>query len=90
MALIRDILKSGYDKKILSSLIHCFRELTLTALVLQHVYPEKYCMCSHHIASLLYITGHQEAGTVPEYFVGQARIGWACRQASAECRPRDN
>lgn len=34
-------------------------------------------MCSHHIASLLYITGHQEAGTVPEYYLQYCReIEW--------------
>ena len=49
---------------VLGKTIYCFRELTLTALVLQHVYPERFAMCSHHLASQLYIT----APTVPEFY----------------------
>jgi hypothetical protein len=41
--------------------------------VLHHVYPEKYSMCSHHIASLLYITGRDKAGTVPGYYLEYCR-----------------
>jgi hypothetical protein len=65
--LIRD-LNGTYDLNSIKAIVHCFRELSLTALVLHHVYPERYSMCSHHIASLLYITGRQKAGTVPEYY----------------------
>ena len=66
--LIHD-LNARYDHNLIRQIVHCFRELSLTALVLHHVYPEKYSMCSHHIASLLYITGHHKAGTVPEYYL---------------------
>ena len=69
---IRD-LNGRYDLNLIKPIIHCFRELSLAALVLHHVYPEKYSMCSHHIASLLYITGRQKAGTVPEYYLEYCR-----------------
>lgn len=49
---------------LLRKIIYCFRELTPTALVLQHVYPERFAMCSHHLASQLYIA----APTVPEFY----------------------
>lgn len=78
--LIRD-LNGRYDLNLIKPVIHCFRELTLTALVLHHVYPEKYSMCSHHIASLLYITGRHKASTVPEYYLEYCREleAWGAR-----------
>jgi hypothetical protein len=42
-----------------------FRELSLTALVLQHVYPTHFAMCSHFLASQLCITG---AENLPEFY----------------------
>jgi hypothetical protein len=65
--LIRD-LQGRHDLDLIRRILECFGELSLTSLVLQHVYPENFCMCSHHIASLLYIVGHRLAGTVPEYY----------------------
>jgi hypothetical protein len=58
----------GYDLKLLkqvSKLIHCFRELSITALVLQHVYPERFAMCNYNLASLLYVS----APTVPKFYI---------------------
>jgi hypothetical protein len=43
----------------------CFRELGLTALVLHHIDPARFAMCSHHLASLLFVSGR----TVPEFYV---------------------
>lgn len=76
---IRD-LKGRYDLELIRRILYCFKELSLTSLVLQHVYPEKYSMCSHHIASLLYIVGHRKAGTVPEYYLEYCREldKWGC------------
>ena len=54
-----------YDLNLLSKLIDCFRELSLTALVLQHVYPERFAMCNYNLASLLYIS----APTVPKFYI---------------------
>jgi len=62
-------LNGRHDLDLITRILRCFRELSLTSLVLQHVYPEKFSMCSHHIASLLYIVGHRSAGTVPEYYL---------------------
>lgn len=62
-------LDARYDLSLLGKIVDCFRELSLTALVLHHVYPEKYSICSHHIGSLLYITGHHKGGTVPGYYL---------------------
>lgn len=53
------------DLDLIRQILYCFRELSLTALILHHVYPTHFAMCSHHLASLLYITGP----TVPEYYV---------------------
>jgi hypothetical protein len=78
--LIRD-LNARHDLALIKPIIYCFRELSLTALVLHHVYPEKYSMCSHHIASLLYITGRHKAGSVPEYYLEYCREleAWGAR-----------
>jgi hypothetical protein len=62
--LIADLRNRDYDLDLLGKIIYCFRELTLTALVLQHVYPARFAMCSHHLASQLYIT----APTVPKFY----------------------
>jgi hypothetical protein len=53
-------------EELIEKIRYGFRELSLTALVLQHVYPDRYAMCSHHLASLLYITN---AGTVPKFYI---------------------
>ncbi len=66
--LLRD-LNGGYDRGLLGQIINGFRELSLTALVLHHVYPKTYSMCSHHIAASLCITGPKRAGTVAEFYL---------------------
>jgi hypothetical protein len=63
--LIADLRDRNYDSALLSEIIYCFREISLTALVLQHVYPKRFAMCSHHLASQLCIT----ASTVPEFYL---------------------
>jgi hypothetical protein len=67
-SLIRD-LGGRYDPKLIEQILDCFLELSLASLVLHQVYPEKFSMCSHHIASLLYITGRLKAGTRAEYYL---------------------
>ena len=54
-----------YNLALLGEIVYCFRELSLTALVLQHVYPTHFAMCSHFLASQLYITG---AENLPEFY----------------------
>lgn len=54
-----------YNLESITKIWRCFRELSLTSLVLHHVYPTHFAMCSHHLASLLYIT----APTVPRYYI---------------------
>jgi hypothetical protein len=63
--LIADLRDRNYDLPLLSEIIYCFRGISLTALVLQHVYPKRFAMCSHHLASQLCIT----APTVPEFYL---------------------
>jgi len=63
--LIRRLTSDSYSKRLLSQIRYCFRDLGLTALVLHHIYPERYAMCSHHLASLLFVSGR----TVPEFYV---------------------
>lgn len=63
--LIRDLRSVEYKREIVVGLINAFRELSLTALVLHHVYPDRFAMCSHHLASQLYVTGP----TVPAFYV---------------------
>ena len=61
--LLRD---RDYDSDLVGRIRYGFRELSLTALVLHHVYPKRFAMCSHHLASLLYITN---APTVPKFYL---------------------
>ncbi len=63
--LIRRLTPDSYSEQLISKIRYCFRDLGLTALVLQHVYPERYAMCSHHLASSLFVSGH----TVPKFYV---------------------
>jgi hypothetical protein len=63
--LIADLRHRNYDLDLLQQIIYCFRELSLTALVLQHVYPERFALCSHHLASQLYVA----APSVPKFYV---------------------
>jgi hypothetical protein len=63
--LIADLRHHDYDLNLLQKIIYCFRELSLTALVLHHVYPERFAICSHHLASQLYVT----APTVPKFYI---------------------
>ncbi|GLC27767.1 hypothetical protein [Roseisolibacter agri] len=64
-ALIRDLRSVEYRREIIVALVNAFRELSLTALVLHHVYPDRFAMCSHHLASQLYVTGP----TVPTFYI---------------------
>ena len=66
-------LKSTGEKQeveLITQIRHGFRELSLMALVLHHVFPRRYAMCSHHLASLLYIAN---AETVPKFYVEYCR-----------------
>jgi hypothetical protein len=63
--LIRDLGVSGYDLELITEIRNCFRELSLVALVLHHVYPDRFAIVSHHLASLLHITGP----TVPAFYI---------------------
>lgn len=62
---ILDLRDDFYSRDLITNIWHCFRELSLTSLVLHHVYPAYFAVCSHHLASLLYIT----APTVPQYYI---------------------
>jgi hypothetical protein len=66
-------LKSAPEKheiELITQIRHGFRELSLMALVLHHVFPRRYAMCSHHLASLLYIAN---AETIPKFYVEYCR-----------------
>lgn len=52
--------------ELISQIRYGFGDLSLTALVLHHVYPGRFAMCSHHLASLLYIVN---ASTVPKFYL---------------------
>lgn len=62
---IRDLRDRNYDAELIREIWVCFRELSLTALVLQHIFPKRFAMCSHHLASLLHIA----APTIPEFYL---------------------
>ena len=62
---IKSLGGGGYPPKLITEIWRCFRELSLTALVLHHVYPDRFAICSHHLASLLYIS----APTVLEFYI---------------------
>jgi hypothetical protein len=51
--------------ELIGQIRYCLGDLSLTALVLHHVYPARFAMCSHHLASLLYIVN---APTVPRFY----------------------
>ena len=70
--LIKRLPAAGQDLQWLTEIWCCFRELSLTALVLHHVYPKRFAMCSHHLASVLYIAG-RKTSTVPEYYLEYCR-----------------
>lgn len=53
------------DILLVRKIIYCFRDLSLAALILHHVYPDRFALCSHHLASQLYIA----APTVPEFYI---------------------
>jgi hypothetical protein len=55
----------GYPSELITEIWRCFRDLSLTSLVLHHVYPDRFAMCSHHLASLLNIS----ATTVPSFYI---------------------
>jgi hypothetical protein len=67
--LIQDLGFSKYNLDTITDILGCFRELSLTALVLHHVYPDRFAIVSHHLASLLHITGP----TVPEFYIEYCR-----------------
>lgn len=52
-------------RQLITDVLSCFRELGLTALVLHHVDPDRFAMCSYNLASILRIT----APTVPHFYV---------------------
>lgn len=60
-----------------------FGDLGLTSLVLHHVYPARFAMCSHHLASLLYIVN---ASTVPKFYLdycAELKL-WGTQKSSRE------
>lgn len=63
---LRDRSDDGGVLELISQIRHGFGDLSLTALVLHHVYPGRFAMCSHHLASLLYIVN---ASTVPKFYL---------------------
>jgi hypothetical protein len=72
-------MKAGpYEPRSMAKVLACFRELSLTSLVLHHVYPERFAICSHHIGSLLHITGP----TVADYYLAYCEElkEWSTRQ----------
>jgi hypothetical protein len=68
----------GYPPELITEIWRCFRDLSLTALVLHHVYPDRFAMCSHHLASLLHIS----APKVPEFYIKYCEElrGWSERE----------
>jgi hypothetical protein len=62
---VRRLGGAGYKLELDQGIWRRFRELSLTALVLHHLDPERFAMCSRHLASLLYIS----APKVPEFYV---------------------
>jgi hypothetical protein len=69
VALLTAKLRGRHSLEVLKAILDGFRELSLTSLVLHHVYPESFSICSHHIASLLFVVGHHSAGTVAAYYL---------------------
>lgn len=63
---LRDRSDPGGVLELLTQIRAGFGDLSLTALVLHHVYPARFAMCSHHLASLLYIVN---ASTVPKFYL---------------------
>jgi hypothetical protein len=80
--LIRRLPRDGYDEKLIGGIRYCFRDLGLAALILHHVRPDRYAMCSHHLASLLFVSGR----TVPEFYAKYCDelFQWS-RQAQRGC-----
>jgi hypothetical protein len=80
--LIRRLPGDGYDEKLIGRIRYCFRDLGLAALILHHVHPDRYAMCSHHLASLLFVSG----GTVSEFYANYCDelLQWS-RQARPRC-----
>jgi hypothetical protein len=61
---IRRLAGASDSKKLIAEIWRGFQDLSLTSLVLHHVYPDRFAMCSHNIASLLQIS----APGVPEFY----------------------
>lgn len=80
--LIRRLPGDDYDERLIGGIRYCFRDLGLTALVLHHVCPERYALCSHHLASLLFVSGR----TVPEFYTDYCKelLAWS-RRARPRC-----
>jgi hypothetical protein len=55
----------GDSRQVITDILTCFRELGLTALVLHHVDPDRFAMCSYNLASILRIS----APTVPHFYI---------------------
>lgn len=62
---LRDRSEGASVLELISQIQEGFGDLSLAALVLHHVYPARFAMCSHHLASLLYIVN---ASTVPKFY----------------------
>jgi hypothetical protein len=63
--LIKNLGSTPSDRPVLKAVIDSLRELSLVALILHHVYPHRYAIVSHHLASTLHITGQ----TVPDFYL---------------------
>jgi len=63
---LRDRSDSRSVLELINEIRNGLGDLSLTALVLHHVYPARFAMCSHHLASLLYIVN---ASTVSKFYL---------------------
>ena len=52
-------------RSLMKQILDCLRDLSLVALILHHVYPDRFAIVSHHLASLLHVSGD----TVSDYYV---------------------
>lgn len=62
---LRDRMDGAGVLELLGQIREALGDLSLAALVLHHAYPSRFAMCSHHLASLLYIVN---ASTVPKFY----------------------
>jgi hypothetical protein len=57
---------AGYDKNLIREIRYALREISLMGLILHHLYPDRFAICSHHIGSLLYV---ENKASVSEYYI---------------------